>query len=317
MTSLVQTLHLGRALYWSYHVPKGWVRKYIQRDPIRRAIDERSRYQMEQAAYALPSVRIEPGDRPFEIHFLSGAKFWYQTCFCAYSMIQQSQLYLRPVIYDDGTLEQIHHDALSRIFPDLRIVSYRTISEQLDQHLPLAQFPWLRSRRLHYPNLRKLTDIHINSSGWKLVLDSDMLFFREPSFLLDWLQSPQLPCHMTDIDNAYGYSAALMEKLTKAQIPDRINVGICGLKSDDLDWDELEYWCKTLIEREGTHYYQEQAMIAMLMSRYGRAIAPAQDYKILPNRRDVQTPKAVLHHYVADSKPWYFRYGWQHITNGL
>jgi hypothetical protein len=27
----------------------------------------------------------------------------------------------------------------------------------------------------------------------------------------------------------------------------------------------------------------------------------------------VVAPKAVLHHYVADSKSWYFRYGWKHI----
>ncbi|MDX2215598.1 MAG: hypothetical protein SFY66_20215 [Oculatellaceae cyanobacterium bins.114] len=315
MTSLTQRLHLGRALYWGYYVPKGLLRKYIQRDPVRRAIDEQARIQMEQAAYQLPPITLDPGDRPFEIYFLSGARFWYQTCFCAYSMIQQAQVYLRPVIYDDGTLEAIHRNAISRIFPDVRIVSYDTINQQLDQHLPSTRFPWLRSRRLNYPNLRKLTDIHINSSGWKLVLDSDMVFFRKPTFLLEWLRSPQSPCHMVDIDNAYGYSAALMRELAGTPIPNQINVGICGLQSDSLDWDELEYWCKTLIERECTNYYQEQAMIAMLMARAPRAIASASDYIVLPTRQEAQQPKAVLHHYVADSKPWYFRYGWQHVMH--
>jgi len=177
--------------------------------------------------------------------------------------------------------------------------------------LPEQQFPYLRQRRLAYPNLRKLTDIHAGASGWKLVLDSDMLFFRPSTFLLDWLRSPQVPCHMVDIETAYGYSDKLMASLSGTTIPERINVGICGLNSSTLDWNELEFWCKTLIEQEGTHYYQEQALVAMLMARQACAIAPAKDYLVMPTCAEVKAPQAVLHHYVSDSKPWYFRYGWK------
>jgi hypothetical protein len=37
------------------------------------------------------------------------------------------------------------------------------------------------------------------SQGWKLVLDSDMLFFRRPDFLLAWLAAPDRPLHMVDV----------------------------------------------------------------------------------------------------------------------
>ncbi|OLP17816.1 glycosyl transferase [Leptolyngbya sp. 'hensonii'] len=314
MYAVAKQFHLGRVAYWSFHYPKGVIQRTFRRDPIRRSFDEKARQQMEATAYSLTPITLASGPDTPEIHFLTGAGFWYQTCFCAYSMMQQADRYLRPVIYDDGSLEQVHQAAIQRLFPDVRILQRREIEARLNQWLPLQKFPWLRSRRLAYPQLRKLTDIHVGSQGWKLVLDSDMLFFQPPTLLLDWLESPQHPCHMVDVENAYGYSEQLMTALAGSPIPDLVNVGVCGLQSEAIDWEEMEFWCKTLIEQEGSHYYQEQALTAMLMARYPRKVAPAAQYQVLPSRREVMRPTATLHHYVADSKPWYFRYGWRHAV---
>ncbi len=306
-------LGLGVALYHGYHAPKGLMQHYLRRDPFRRAGDERASQHMETAAYQLPPLQTGLTAPLGEIHFLSGQRFWYQTCFCAYSLIQQSGQYLRPVIYDDGSLAPQHQAEIARIFPDSRIVTRGAIETRLDTCLPWKQFPTLRSRRLEYPNLRKLTDIHAGTQGWKLVLDSDMLCWRSPTLLLEWLRSPQQPCYMVDVETSYGYSPALMTALAQAPIPERVNVGICGLNSNTLDWDELEFWCRTLQEREGTHYYQEQAMLAMLMARQFCVVAPESDYVVMPTRAEVKQPQAILHHYVADAKPWYFRYAWQQV----
>ncbi|MEB3280987.1 MAG: glycosyl transferase [Lyngbya sp.] len=312
---IAKSLHLGVVAYRLYYAPKGLIQKYLHRDPVRRAIDEQSRQQMEAATYQLKPLEQLMSDSPLEIYFLSGKKFWYQTCFCAYSMAKTAQVNLRPVIYDDGTLERKNIDEIQRLFPDSRIVNLKEIEECIEAHLPTVKFPYLRERRANYPNIRKLTDIHVGSKGWKLVLDSDMLFFRNPNFLIEWLKSPQIPCHMVDVETCYGYSNDLMTSLAQAEIAERLNVGICGLKSEEIDWEKLEFWCRTMIEKEGTHYYQEQAIIAMLMAGQACAVAPADEYIVMPNRQEVIAPKAVLHHYVSDSKPWYFRYGWQHILN--
>jgi hypothetical protein len=310
---LAKNLHLGNILYRLYYAPKGFLQKCFQRGAIDMAIAHQARLEMEAAAYRLLSVRVDASVEPLDIYFLSGKKFWYQTCFCAYSMIQQAKVNLRPVVYDDGTLEQKYAEEIQRIFPNAKIVFLKEIEESLEEYLPTSKFPYLRERRANYPNMRKVTDIHVGSCGWKLVLDSDMLFFQPPTFLLDWLKSPQNPCHMVDVETSYGYSPALMSSLAQAEMPEKLNVGICGLKSEDIDWEQLEYWCKQMIEKEGTHYYQEQAIVAMFMAGKTRAVTPAQDYIVMPEREEVIKPKAVLHHYVADSKPWYFRYAWKHI----
>jgi len=172
----------------------------------------------------------------------------------------------------------------------------------------------LRERWAAYPNIRKLTDVHVGSRGWKLVLDSDMLFFRRPEFLLAWLAAPTRPLHLVDVQESYGYSRALMRSLAGRPIPPLVNVGITGLASGSLDWERLERWCRELIAAEGTSYYLEQALIAMLVAGQLCAVAPAADYIVLPTETECRNPRAVLHHYVADSKRWYFRETWKHAS---
>jgi len=308
-------LKLGLIFYKLYHVPKGFMKKISSQGVVNMFIDWQGRIDMEKAAELLQSLEKPLTDsKTLDIHFLTGKKFWYQTCFCAYSMSQYAgNVNLRPVIYDDGSLEKRHQDKILDLFPNAKIVLKPEIEEYIDKYLPESKFPYLRERRLNYPNIRKLTDIHVNSQGWKLVLDSDMLFFRVPDVLLNWLKSPQEPCYMVDVETSYGYTNKLMTSLSQAEIADRINVGICGLKSEDIDWEQLEYWCKTMIEQEGKSYFQEQALIAMLMAGKPCTVVSADDYIVMPEESEEIEPKAILHHYVADSKPWYFRYGWKHI----
>lgn len=307
-----KTLGLGLAFYRVYHVPKQWMAQCRQKGLLNLVSERRAQQQMKRAVLQLPPALPRPGQQ-YDVSFLSGHQFWYQTCFCFYSLLQQTSLNLRPVIYDDGSLTAHNIRSIQRLFPQTKFVLINDIEATLDRTLPTQRFPYLRSRRLTYPNLRKLTDIHTHAHGWTLTLDSDMLFFRPPIALLEWLRSPQNPCYMVDVETAYGYSPALMTELTGAQIPEQINVGICGLNSESIDWDELEWWCKTLIEQEGTHYYQEQAMTAMLMARQPCTVMPAAEYKIMPSLPEVVQPQAILHHYVAESKAGYFRHGWRHI----
>jgi hypothetical protein len=306
-----QRWSLGKIAYRFYYAPKNAIQKWFRKGLINTAIEARCQQQMEQVAYRLPPVTSTHSTQPFDIHFLTGKNFWYQTCFCAWSMAQQADVPIRPVVYDDGSLSMRYQDAIRRVFPNAQIFLKSELDERIEAILPETTFPYLRDRRQYYPNIRKLTDIHAGSHGWKLVLDSDMLFFRSPTLLLEWLRLPQQPCHMIDTETAYGYPQSLMESLAGFSIKERLNVGICGLNSDDIDWEQLEYWCKTLIEQRGTHYYLEQALVAMLMADKPCAVAPEGDYIVLPNQAEGRQPQAVMHHYVAGSKSSYFRYGWK------
>lgn len=303
---------LGTLAYRFYYAPRGLVQKYLRQGVVNSAIDFYAQSQMKKSAHQLAPETATQLSEPLDLHFLTGKRFWYQTCYCAHSMAQYTDQTVRPVLYDDGSLEKADQEAFLNVFPHAIVFPKSELDDRINEHLPESRFPYLRERRQNYPNIRKLTDVHVGSQGWKLVLDSDMLFFRTPQFLLDWLHNPQRPCHMVDTETSYGYPLEVMESLAGAAIVERLNVGICGLQSEAIDWEKLEYWCKTLIEQYGTHYYQEQALIAMLMADQQPDIAPEQDYIVMPDQAEAIKPEAVLHHYVADSKSWYFRYGWKH-----
>jgi len=306
----------GKLLLYLYHRPLGLARDSIrQGGPLAQWRTERGRREMEAAAGRLPELPLFRPGPDVLLHLMTGRKFWYQTAFCLHSFSRAAQATVYAEIYDDGTIDADCARRLQQLGPRIRIHRQADIVARLDEFLPAARFPVLRERWRRYPNIRKLTDVQAGRSGWKLVLDSDLLFFRRPDFLLHWFCNPDRPLHAVDCMESYGYSRPLLERLAGAPIPPLVNVGLCGLRGEDLNWEELEAWCAELIAAEKTNYYLEQALVAMLMARAARrAVAPAEDYITFPTREEVRRPRAVMHHYVAESKRWYFGEGWRWIA---
>ncbi len=308
--SLAQRLGLGRFALALWHQPVSRLRDSLRNGgPWQERRTERGRLAMETAARRLPPLPPATG-RPHELHLLTGRRFWYQTAFCLWSFARQAQRPLAPVIYDDGSLTPEFQEPLARLFPSIRFVPRAETVARLDEHLPVARFPVLRERWLNYPNLRKLTDPHLGRTGWKLVIDSDLLFFRRPEFLQHWLDAPDRPLHAVDCETSYGYARPLMDRLAGAPVADLVNVGLTGLDGATLDWERLEHWTRELQASAGTSYYLEQALIAMLVAGRDCAVAPADDYVTLPRPPEATDCRAVMHHYVAHSKRWYFQHNW-------
>jgi hypothetical protein len=311
MRPTLRRLGLGRLAYSLYHAPLGAIRDSIAAGgPIAQWSTARGRNAMERAAAQLPPLPSSGGP-PTEVHLLTGRRFWYQTAFCLWSLARTSGRPLAPVIYDDGSLPAEHQVRLARLFPSARFVTRIETIARLDEHLPAEKFPVLRERWLHYPNIRKLTDPHAGHKGWKLILDSDLLFFRRPDFLLAWIDNPDRPLHAVDCETSYGYDRTHMNELAGAPVADLVNVGLTGLEGGGLDWEKIEHWTRELQSRGGTSYYLEQALIAMLVAGRDCAVAPAADYITLPRPPEAADCRAVMHHYVAGSKREYFRHNWR------
>jgi hypothetical protein len=301
----------GQLAYQLLHRPLGYVRTVAEAGgPLEVWRTERGRAAMEATAQLL-SVPAPATGAPVELHFLTGRRYWYQTAFCLWSFARHAARPLTPVIYDDGSLTEEFRAPLRRLFPHSRFLTETDITARLDAALPAARFPTLRTRRVGFPLLRKITDLHAGLTGWKLFLDSDLLFFREPRFLLDWHDAPSNPLRGEDIENAYGYPLALLDELAGQRVSERVNTGTLGLRSEDIDWDRLESWCRELQARAGTHYYQEQALVALHLAGRDCAVPPPVDHVLFPRPPESVECRAVMHHYVAGSKSAYFRHCWR------
>lgn len=304
----------GRLLYQLWHRPLGAIRLSARHGgPFAQAAAARGRRAMEDAVARLPALPDRPG-RPFTVHLLTGRKFAHQTAFCLHSLARVCPQPLGVELYDDGSLDAASVAALRRLAPALTLHPHAELRGRLEQVLPAARFPTLRERWINYPHIRKLIDVHAGRSGWRLVLDSDLLFWREPRFLLDWAAAPDRPLHATDCAENYGYSRPLLERIAGRPVPALVNVGLCGLHSDTIDWEFLEQAAARLIAAERTSYYLEQALVALLVARGGpAAAAPARDYLTLPDRAEIARPTAVMHHYVDTSRGDYYREAWCRI----
>jgi hypothetical protein len=265
---------------------------------------------MQKAAFGLPPVNSDASGLP--LYFLTGKKYLYQTLFCIRSLTKSSKQQFRFVIVDDGSFDAHMIGEINRLLPGAEIITQTIIDQNLEKILPLSKYPVLRHKREVYPHLKKLTDIHtLPIEGWKLVLDSDMLFFASPVTIISWLKNPDKPVHMVDCLESYGYSQQLMKELTGHAIPSMLNVGVIGLNSASLNWSVLENWVMKLEEKEGTTYYLEQALSAMLIGEAPTVVLPSEQYIVNPDDHLIEETMGILHHYVDLSKKGYFNKAWK------
>ena len=267
---------------------------------------------MEKASLQLPSVKSYEDGLP--VYFLTGEKFLYQTLFCIRSLTKYSAEKFKFILVDDGSLSGQMLTRINQQLPGADVITKNTIEKNLEKKLPESDFPVLRNKRREYPHIKKLIDIHtIDAMGWKLVLDSDMLFFDEPIAMISWLKHPDGPLHMVDCTESYGYSPGLMKELCGSEIADKVNVGAIGLNNSTINWKDIENWVKILEETEGRSYYLEQALSAMLLAGNECTILDKDEYIVNPTSQIISEGSGVLHHYVDLSKKGYYNIAWRKV----
>ncbi|MET4083616.1 hypothetical protein ABIB40_003588 [Pedobacter sp. UYP30] len=265
---------------------------------------------MIKAAKILPPVKSFPTGYP--IHFLTGKKFIHQTLFCIHSLAKHNTNEYKFILVDDGTFDRKLLCRIKLQLPGVEIIETKTIEANLAKKLPQDKYPNINLKRQVYPHLKKLTDIHtLNSNEYKLVLDSDMLFWDKSPEIENWLRKPTDAICIQDCQQSYGYRETTMEKLTGADIPDMINVGLIGLKSDSINWDDIELWIGELENSEGTSYFLEQALTAMILSKKKVIILNKTAYIVNPDNKAIACKQGILHHYVDLSKEFYLKKAWR------
>ncbi len=250
-----------------------------------------------------------------KIHFLTGKKYIDQTLFCIFSLEKQMPNTFKYRLIDDGTFDNDLANFVASKAPNVEIVLKEEIDKNIDKYFPVDKYPVLNRKRKEYSHIKKLTDVHTleNCQGYKLVLDSDMLFYHPPTEIKEWLEKPNQPIHMIDCGEAYGYTSGLMETLCGSSIPKLVNVGVFGIESGAINWDILETWVSELEQEEGASYYLEQALSAMLIAGKPKIALDKEKYVVNPSENEIDLCQATLHHYVDLSKKGYYTKSWKNF----
>ena len=305
----------GRIVYLIWHKPVGAVKRSIREGgPVEQWITEKGRREMEAAAGSLGLSLSKSGGsegKPLELHMVVGKRFWYMAAFALVSLKKHLSSPVRVHFYSDGTLTAEQEKALRQLPVEAGFHGTEEIMAKVERCLPRKKYPTLRERFDNYPNIRKLISPHVGSRGAKIVLDADVLFFGRPDELCKWLAKPEGVLCATDITESYGYSRALLENLAGGRLPEKVNVGVTGLNSEKIDFDQLEKWCAELHAKAGTSYYLEQALIAMMCVKHGCDQLAEKRYITYPNEAETKERAGAMQHYVDLSKKQYFRELWR------
>jgi len=302
---------LGQLVYKYWHKPivapikdKGGLIGYIK--------VARGKKQMRSASALLKIHDYKQFNPNVTVLGVAGKGNWYQMTFCLYSFYKNLGFNLQTVIIDDGSIDDELNRQIKMQVPFVTIIKADEARTGTDTFFTAEKYPVLHSLANKYVVFKKLFHARALVPGTVLVLDADMLFYKKPGELIEWMNTPAKPVYMYDKFSIYGNDPETL--LQKLSIKHNLNTGIIGMDNNDFDFEKLERLAKEYLQASEFNYLMEQALYAMYLNDMETWCLSPEDYEILPSKAEAKDPKAVMHHYPTESRNYYFRYAWRHVA---
>ncbi len=218
---------------------------------------------------------------------------------CAYkSLVLGAGKPLPFVFHDDGSLHDDHARRLLAQFPGARVV--RRSESDAAWARQLAAYPHCRAWRERHVLALKLLDIMVFSQTPRIAyVDSDILFFEPPAFLLAQLEGgPGTNFFNKDPKDSYVLPAGVIADRFGIAVRDRINAGLSVVNRADIALPVVEAWlADAAVAEVAGAYLLEQTFMAMLASRSPAGVAHLPDGYDVSLTKPVET--SVCKHYVG------------------
>ena len=318
----------GRLAYKLYYEPKSR-QAIIKKFGGKKSYLEMLKAEQDMKWYALNDLVINGdfnAEGKYKLNFLTGDKFLHQTLFCTNSFfrfLSSNESGMFSVnYYSDGSLSKSSIQILKARFPRITIIDYEITMLAIKNFLPNAAFPYLNKNVKALPLFKKLIFTHLNNKGSSTFLDSDMLFWEKPVAFLDWLykKSDNANCSfcIQDTQRSYGYSDSDILKVWSTPIMHNINSGMYSIHSEKMDFQLIEALVKEFEEKLGSQYYVEQLITAIILEKSPELyVAAKSEYIVLPSYDQIKNQIGTLHHYVNESKGYYFKESWRRQISSI
>jgi hypothetical protein len=231
---------------------------------------------------------------------VAGKANWYQMVFCLYSFYNNLGFNLKTVIIDDGTIDDELTKKIHSQVPFATIISHNEAGLRANEFFNAGKYLVINSLLNVFVVFKKLFHAHALVEGPVLVLDADMLFYKKPHELIEWMNSPDKPVYMYDKSSIYGLNSEVI--LKKLPIKHNVNTGIIGLNNKNFDFEKLERLAKNYMEVDGLNYLIEQALYAMYLNDMETICLSPTNYEIIPPKNEAKKPMAVMHHYPTENR---------------
>jgi len=220
-----------------------------------------------------------------------------------------------PLFIHDGGLARGQADRLQQHFPDATIVTQADADERITSYLRSRELFRCLDFRLASHMGRKLLDYFVFSEAERVIsLDSDVLFFRRPSELIDCPNGARRNLFNRDCDYWYCLDLDGMEATFGVRPVPRINSGVSSIWRDSLDLDQIEAWLAEPVIHE-VPWLTEQTLHALSSTAYGAGLLPDT---YASGSTSVPIEQRVCHHYPNAFRHWMYAEGMTYLVeNGL
>jgi len=253
--------------------------------------------------------------QPVPIHVLTGAKDWELCAWMLASFFHFTEQTWSVTIHDDGTLTSEICTQLKKLLKSVRIISRDEADTKMDKLL--LPFPFSHDYRNKHPLALKIFDMpHFCESDRLIVLDSDVLFFKYPREITNWVSKKVSECWFNeDVEEGSLISTDNAWSDLGVALWPRVNSGLCLLSKEALD---LEFCERALGETsilKGHIWRVEQTLFALCASRHGKG-------GLLPKTYEVSLAKeassdCVARHYVGAVRDRFYGEGLKQLRDVL
>ncbi|MGF1495094.1 MAG: hypothetical protein ACFBSC_22155 [Microcoleaceae cyanobacterium] len=250
-------------------------------------------------------------DQTCEIHVLTYEKDWLNLIWALKTFYHCSKRHYALCIHEDGTLTDQQCEILCHHFPDARLIRRKNADEQVLDGL--QDYP----RCFEFRNTNHLSPKVFDFASYlesdrMLLLDSDILFFEEPTTLLQRIEDPNYTLNSVngDVASAYTIEPAVVKAQLGFDLIERFNsgLGLIHKASMRLDWIEEFLGLPDIV---GHFWRIEQTLYALFSSRYGA--------ELLPPEYDVHLEGGIngspCRHYVGKIRHLMYGEGIKHLVN--
>ena len=219
-------------------------------------------------------------DHTCEIHALTCASDWLNLIWALKSFYIVSGRRYMLCIHEDGTLSEDMINALKIHFPRSRLIRRSEADSRIRESL--QEYPQLLNFRTSNLLAPKIVDFRLFLTVPRmLIFDSDLLFFDEPTDLLECIEDPTYLKNLfnSDFGDGYTLTSDVVQQNTEVNLKPLINSGLGLVHQDSIRWDWLEEFLKIPGILDGHFWRIEQTLFALCSSRFGVELLP-EEYKL-------------------------------------
>ncbi len=240
-----------------------------------------------------------------EIHVLTSASDWLDLIWALKSFYRNSGRRYRLCVHDDGSLGAERMTALGAHFPQARVIARAGADAAV---LPtLTAYPRCHEfRRTNHLAPKVFDFAHYLTADRMMLLDSDVLFFAEPTALVSRIEDAGYRKNTVngDVATAYTVEPATVRERTGVELIERFNSGLGLIHRDSLRLD----WLEEFLALPGIigHFWRiEQTLFALCSSRFGAELLPSEYNVRLTGSADGLPSR----HYVGAIRPLLYKEG--------